>query len=863
MASTVSQKRFLRGLNAGADILSQPQGTIARIMNMIYNIRGALKTCDGSKAFALHGGGFQTIDGPITEIFLYQPTGKNRYYVGIQKSAPSGQLAAPAGLIAADGGAGGGLTGTFFYVVTAIDGAGGETTISNEVNITVAAGHKINLNWTASPFVTGYNIYRGTGSTLEKLTKFGVTTNSYIDTGDAAGTFLRPLVNTTQACFFWRFLANWGAGALGAFAADPIQAISQTDAGLDPLTGEGGGGGYTPPNPVNDPLQSSGTGAAQTPSGGVSGNASALPQLMQFVNKVILCLGNGLPLFTWDDTTLVQITNTFNAVYPDWQTATAFVEGDVILDSVSGNLFKVTQSGVSAAGRPAFPTVLNATISDNKIIWENVGVYTATPAPRGAAHGVVYAGSLWVANTSPLPTTDQLDGPSALRMSDINNPNSWNPLNAANLSKDDGTQIMGLSPFTISEQGVAPTGSLVVFKEFSTFQIIGVFGASDFSIQQAKTDLGCIAPRTIQFLPGYGIGRLTHLGVAIFNGVGDQIISEEIRPYLFDNPLDDINAMDWNYAYFAKASQTANPPMYVMAIPVALPNFTGFTIQNLIPAGWGYFASDKYYFVMTKRSPSQPGSGEFAISQEIGPRTLIPATNASQIFTFPVLAATDPDDTVYRLYAGIGSRKQQAYLEVAGSRSVPVTITLGTLAGMTPGVPSIGAGALTRLLCYDLVLKAWAIIDLPFGIGTLKQFRAAGSIPITVVGGWSDGTLRQIQAGDATWDGTTISWSFRTTEVFGEGGSQRVHYRRVGIRGNGNSTDVSSIQVTPQYEGTSDIPIAPEIYLQGTNEFEARADLLVDAKNANVTISGTGSVEIDSVDWEVTPKPTGTPPIFS
>jgi hypothetical protein len=159
-------------------------------------------------------------------------------------------------------------------------------------------------------------------------------------------------------------------------------------------------------------------------------------------------------------------------------------------------------AGSTGGAEPTWPTTTDKTISNGSTIWKEAGSDTATNPPAGAAHAIAHAGSLWVFNTSPTNTSDGLDGPSALRMSDVNNPKSWNPLNAAFVGKDDGSQGMGIAAFTIAEAGIPPTGTLVCFKEFSTYQVNGVFGSTSFSIQQVQSDMGCIAPRSIQFLPG-------------------------------------------------------------------------------------------------------------------------------------------------------------------------------------------------------------------------------------------------------------------------------------------------------------------------------------------------------------------------
>ena len=150
-------------------------------------------------------------------------------------------------------------------------------------------------------------------------------------------------------------------------------------------------------------------------------------------------------------------------------------------------------------------------------------------------------------------------------MSILNDPTSWDPLNVAFVDKDDGDEGMGMSVFSISESGIAPTNNLVLFKSYKTYVVAGVFGSSQFSIQRVQTDMGCIAPRSIQFVPGLGIVRLTHLGFATTDGISDRVISEEIRPYLFGGDPT-ITPVDLAYMPYAQATQTANPPMYICGL---------------------------------------------------------------------------------------------------------------------------------------------------------------------------------------------------------------------------------------------------------------------------------------------------------
>lgn len=210
--------------------------------------------------------------------------------------------------------------------------------------------------------------------------------------------------------------------------------------------------------------------------------------------------------------------------------------------------------------------------------------------PPGAAHAIYHLGALWLWNTSPATTT--LDGPSSLRQSDINDYNSWPSAFQTFVGKNDGQTGQGMATFTIAETGISPTQTLVLFKDFSTYQVTGTFGASNFAVQRIKSDMGCIAPRTIQFLSGYGIVRLTHKGFAIFNGVDDIIISEKIRPLIFGDPTGIYGspgvALDFSTVVGSYGSQSFEPLLYIAACPVigSGGQLARFFVYDLVRKAW-------------------------------------------------------------------------------------------------------------------------------------------------------------------------------------------------------------------------------------------------------------------------------------
>jgi hypothetical protein len=102
--------------------------------------------------------------------------------------------------------------------------------------------------------------------------------------------------------------------------------------------------------------------------------------------------------------------------------------------------------------------------------------------------------------------------------------------------------------------------------------------------------MGCIAPRTIQFISGFGIIRLTHKGFSLYNGVDDKLLSEEVRPAIFGNAQEenDISSIDFDNIELSFAGQVQNPPLYVCACPVAGGDgtVTRFFVFDLIRKSW-------------------------------------------------------------------------------------------------------------------------------------------------------------------------------------------------------------------------------------------------------------------------------------
>jgi len=412
-------------------------------------------------------------------------------------------------------------------------------------------GSNTGLSTTANVTVTG-----NTNSALNRS-----LTGAVISGNNVSCTIANAVINASGT---GGMMSISGAGGI----SPPTEATAGSTYWVEIPTGSMA---YTIPGNVIATLPGVSFPALGNVTGGSSPGTAIAPaargKLIQFAGEQIALLANTTPPQQYLKGTGVSVlNNTFVVAYPTWTATTAYLVGDQIQPATpNGYSYTCTQQGVSGSTAPTFPLGLNSTVQDGTVIWQNSGV-TSVIAPRGGAYGIVHEGALWLWNTQPAQTSDNLDGPCVLKQSDVQTPNSWNPLNTAVVDKDDGDQGTGIASFTIAEFGIAPTGSLVLFKTHKTYQVTGVFGASDFAIQQAKTEMGCVASASIFFISGVGLVRLTHLGFAAFDGVGDQLVSEEIRPFIFGGDPE-IVPVDWSYAYLSSACGNAVPPAYCCAVP--------------------------------------------------------------------------------------------------------------------------------------------------------------------------------------------------------------------------------------------------------------------------------------------------------
>jgi hypothetical protein len=182
-------------------------------------------------------------------------------------------------------------------------------------------------------------------------------------------------------------------------------------------------------------------------------------------------------------------------------------------------------------------------------------------------------------------------------------------------------------------------------------------------------------------------------------------------------------------------------------------------------------------------------------------------------------------------------------------------------------MPLVGnSGVLTRIFCYDLVMKSWAILDLPWAISALNTTASGEGVPV-VLCGKTTGQVERMQTGDTAWDSNLgpsstwppIAWSFRSPDVFGEGATQRLFYEQVTITGYGSAVMVQSILAALWLDGQKlSVSQAIDIVPQGDSHlFQVRVSIFRNGYRAHLDVSGNNggaSGVIDSLDWAVTPK---------
>jgi hypothetical protein len=192
------------GTGAGGNILFQvakASGTSGSTLNSLTTV-GTISGTNGSVLLQNSVNSLNAFEVESTSGSFALDVDTTDTRVGISTVVPSQaltinggnenfRLQTPTSVSAIPSASGGSLaTGTYYYKVTAIDGAGNETNIASSTEVSAAVtgpSGSVTISWTGiTGALNGYRVYRGTTPGGEN-TYFSVAygTNSYIDTGTA------------------------------------------------------------------------------------------------------------------------------------------------------------------------------------------------------------------------------------------------------------------------------------------------------------------------------------------------------------------------------------------------------------------------------------------------------------------------------------------------------------------------------------------------------------------------------------------------------------------------------------------------------------------------------------------------------
>lgn len=424
----------------------------------------------------------------------------------------------------------------------------------------------------------------------------------------------------------------------------------------------------------------------------------------------LLAKGRPLVTSTWTNTW------TGSANIPLWFANTVTPQGSPVQPTpANGHIYVALNNGITnPTTQPTFPTGSFATVTDGSVVWQEQGVTTTPPIPPGADFFFYHLGFLWAWGTNPA-YINNLDGPDALRMSDLGNFTSWNPLNAEFVGQGDGEVPQGGAVMTLSEAGIAATGQLILFKSNSTYTILGPLTPGTVQSVKVPTGVGCVAPRSIQFIEELGIIRLSSRGIAVFDGQNDTVQqwTDPIKAYLFGSPTHGIGPIDWGNVAYCAAGRVTHPPAYILFCPLP-----GTTVTHILQG------------------------------------SISPATNATSVNVAFGGGSVGPT------YLPFVTTTWNAQWYVGNISATGFTIFFSSPAPASQTVYWAAqqgtVGALTRGFMFDLTLQAWTVVDLPWSIGALAFIPQMPFNSYLLTGGYSDGTIRRIFGDDPDWDGTPI-----------------------------------------------------------------------------------------------------------
>ena len=196
----------------------------------------------------------------------------------------------------------------------------------------------------------------------------------------------------------------------------------------------------------------------------------------------LLVLGNGGTTFYFYD-----VIHGLRAVtLPVWQALHTYAKGDTVLPTVSnGFVYRVTAitTGITAAGEPVWPLIVNNTVVDAGVTWTCLSAYGAPPA--SLAKGFAYLDS----------TLYIMDIYGNIYGSAINDPFVWDPLNKIVARTVPGTAIALARHLSY----------VVALKQYSTeffWDAANSAGSPLGPVQGLLINYGCLSDTSVQNIDG-------------------------------------------------------------------------------------------------------------------------------------------------------------------------------------------------------------------------------------------------------------------------------------------------------------------------------------------------------------------------
>lgn len=470
--------------------------------------------------------------------------------------------------------------------------------------------------------------------------------------------------------------------------------------------------------------------------------------------------------------------------------------------------------------------------------------------PGGAKHQTLHQGFYWIWNTAL--TSGSLDGPSALRSSSLNNPNDWPNANQVFIDKDDGDFGQGMGQFTIAETGISPTTSQILFKQFSAYQMTGVFGSTSpvFAIQRIKSDMGCTAARTIRFAPGFGLIRLTHRGFALFDGVDDRLISEEIHNLIFGGG--GFTGLDFTNIFRSYATVIPDPPMYVCFCPTSGGSLTIAFAYDLVRRAWTVHQFPNP--VSTVQTIQDPNTVPVTLTGDFS------GGKVRRIFGGDI--TDDGADIVWEVLCrpGMGSSPQQnTYFRrmivkvtnvIVGKTITNVvmvgpTIPLGPLTILN-GTAAVG-GAATSVTVVD------SRLTLPYQLSFTTNWATDMAWVVKNNGSFTASFVTAAPGG-----GGSIDWKAQNNPTRSPSGVSKTYMYPISVgpaAGIAAGYGVQPYGISP-YGGVGVVAaLAPEL--------DITFDLHRIGPNARALISGIGPVTVRGIEWHLKSKPVSRASIYA